>query len=133
MLARLKACSGRVELLLDGDKDPRLNHIGPQQNCVPRNVGWFAFHCVVRTSCCPSRLSLTGGMATIPDVRGKGYGSDLLEACLHHMRAKNANLLWCSARVVALDFYKHLGLQTIGPEFEIEGIGPRYLMWMAVV
>ena len=44
-----------------------------------------------------------------------------------------ANLLWCSARVVALDFYKHLGLQTVGSEFEIEGIGPHYVMWSALV
>ncbi|MCH7639768.1 MAG: GNAT family N-acetyltransferase [Bacteroidetes bacterium] len=73
------------------------------------------------------------GMATNPDVRGKGHGRDLLHACIDHMRAKDASLLWCNARVIALDFYKHLGLRTIGPEFEIEGIGPHYVMWKAVV
>ena len=72
------------------------------------------------------------GMATIPEERGKGHGRDLLDACFDHMRAKNASLLWCNARVGALDFYKHLGLQIIGPEFEIEGIGAHYIMWRVV-
>ena len=72
------------------------------------------------------------GMATIPEERGKGHGRDLLEACFEHMRAKDANLLWCNARIVALDFYRRMGLQTIGPEFEIEGIGAHFVMWGAV-
>ena len=72
------------------------------------------------------------GMATLPEVRGQGHGRDLLYACFDHVRHHNANLLWCNARIVALDFYKRLGLQIIGPEFEIEGIGPHHVMWKAV-
>ncbi|MCH7639720.1 MAG: hypothetical protein IH855_09695 [Bacteroidetes bacterium] len=71
-------------------------------------------------------------MATIPDVRGQRCVRDLLQARFDHMRDKNANFLWCNARVIALDFYEYLGLQTIGPEFEIEGIGPHYVMWKMV-
>lgn len=72
------------------------------------------------------------GMATTPDVRGAGYGRRLLEACFDHVRAHGARVLWCNARVGALPFYLALGLQTVGPEFEIEGIGPHYVMWCAV-
>ncbi len=72
------------------------------------------------------------GMATLPEVRGKGHGRDLLDACFDHIRSHNANLLWCNARVIALDFYQRMGLQTIGSEFEIEGIGLHYVMWRVV-
>ncbi len=72
------------------------------------------------------------GMATTPDVRGAGYGRRLLEGCYEHVRAQGARVLWCNARVGARAFYLALGLQTVGPEFEIEGIGPHYVMWCAV-
>ena len=70
------------------------------------------------------------GMATAPDVRGGGHGRALLLACFGHVRAHGARLLWCNARSGALDFYRALGLRTIGPEFEIEPIGPHYVMWI---
>lgn len=73
------------------------------------------------------------GMATTPDVRGMGYGRRLLESCFDHIREHNADTLWCNARIGAVDFYRRLGLQTIGPEFEIEGIGPHYVMWERVL
>ncbi|MDX1440452.1 MAG: GNAT family N-acetyltransferase [Rubricoccaceae bacterium] len=72
------------------------------------------------------------GMATTPEVRGLGYGRQLLEFCFDHMQKHNAPILWCNARIGAQEFYKRLGLQTIGPEFEIEGIGPHYVMWTVV-
>lgn len=73
------------------------------------------------------------GMATTPDVRGKGFGCDLLEACFEHIRRHDANLLWCNARVIALDFYRRMGFETVGHEFDIEGIGAHYVMWKKVV
>lgn len=72
------------------------------------------------------------GMATLPDVRGAGYGRGLLEACFDHARTHGARALWCNARVVALDFYQQMGLQTVGPEFDIPEIGPHYVMWRGV-
>ena len=69
------------------------------------------------------------GMATLPEVRGAGYGARLLDACLAHARAHGAGVLWCNARVGALGFYRRMGLETVGPEFDIDGIGPHYVMW----
>ena len=68
------------------------------------------------------------GMATVPGVRGKGYGRALLECCFAHIRAQGGTLLWCNARVAALGFYEHLGFVTQGEEFEIVPIGPHYVM-----
>lgn len=73
------------------------------------------------------------GMATTPEVRGLGYGRQLLELCFEHIRNHSSDLLWCNARIGALDFYKRLGLETIGPEFEIVGIGGHYVMWVVLV
>lgn len=72
------------------------------------------------------------GMATLPEVRGGGHGRELLEACFAHARAHGARVLWCNARVGALGFYRRMGLETIGPEFDIAGIGPHYVMWREV-
>jgi GNAT superfamily N-acetyltransferase len=68
------------------------------------------------------------GMATMPAVRGRGFGRLLLESCFDHIRARGGTLLWCNARVVALGFYRHLGFIAQGEEFEIVPIGPHYVM-----
>jgi len=68
------------------------------------------------------------GMATVPGVRGRGFGRALLESCFDHIRAHGGTLLWCNARVVALGFYEHLGFIAQGEEFEIVPIGPHYVM-----
>ncbi len=73
------------------------------------------------------------GMATTLDVRGLGYGRQLLELCFEHVQNHGSDLLWCNARIGALDFYERLGFQTIGPEFDIKGIGGHYVMWRVVV
>lgn len=72
------------------------------------------------------------GMATRTELQGRGIGRDVLGLCIDHVRASGADMLWCNARVVALGFYRRLGFQTIGDEFDIAGIGPHYVMWTEV-
>jgi GNAT superfamily N-acetyltransferase len=67
-------------------------------------------------------------MATVPAVRGRGFGRALLEACFAHVRAHGGTLLWCNARVAALGFYAHLGFVAQGAQFEIVPIGPHFVM-----
>jgi GNAT superfamily N-acetyltransferase len=69
------------------------------------------------------------GMATDEQARNQGMGRALVLACLEHARAQQASLLWCNARIVALDFYRKMGFATIGPEFEIPDVGPHFRMW----
>ena len=54
------------------------------------------------------------GMATHPIYDIKNLGGDLI---------------WCRARLVAIDFYQSIGFLKIGPIYEIEGIGPHYTMY----
>ncbi len=69
------------------------------------------------------------GMATVPELQGRSIGRRVLERCFRHVREEGAAFLWCNARSGALTFYRALGLEIVGPEFEIAGIGPHYVMW----
>ncbi len=68
------------------------------------------------------------GMAVLPNYQGKNIGTQLLETCINHAIIKKAGVIWCNARLNAVAFYKNSGFKIIGDEFEIENIGPHYLM-----
>jgi GNAT superfamily N-acetyltransferase len=69
------------------------------------------------------------GMATRPDVRGRGWGRSVLEALLDHVVAHGGGLVWCNARVPARSLYARAGLEARGDVFDIPGIGPHIHMW----
>ena len=73
------------------------------------------------------------GMATSEKARGRGYGSLILKAGLNELGKRKANLLWCNAREVALDFYRKLGFKVHGEAFEVPQVGTHYMMYKAVV
>ena len=63
-------------------------------------------------------------MATLPDVRGRGFATAVLDASVDHVAGEGGGELWCNARVPALGFYRRSGFEVEGDEFEIDGIGP---------
>lgn len=72
------------------------------------------------------------GMATSVAARGTGLGRVVLDECFEVVREHGGRVLWCNARVGAQAFYERLGLEAVGPEFDIPGIGPHYVMWREV-
>jgi GNAT superfamily N-acetyltransferase len=68
------------------------------------------------------------GMATAPEVRGAGLGTDLLAACLAHARDRGARRVWCNARTPARRLYERAGFAAVGEEFTLPRIGPHFLM-----
>ena len=68
------------------------------------------------------------GMATAPEARGMGLGRALVSACVAYAREKGARLVWCNARTPAVGFYRKLGFEIVGGEFEIPDVGPHYRM-----
>jgi GNAT superfamily N-acetyltransferase len=73
------------------------------------------------------------GMATDETARGKGLGTKILQSCIEYVRAKRAGpntVIWAHARIGALKFYQQNGFRTVGPEYDILGIGPHYLIVM---
>ena len=69
------------------------------------------------------------GMATLPEAQRRGAGRAVLALCREHVRAHRSAFVWCNARVGALAFYRREGFVSVGEVFEIEGIGPHYVMW----
>ncbi|MDP6942010.1 MAG: GNAT family N-acetyltransferase [Planctomycetota bacterium] len=67
------------------------------------------------------------GMAVDSGFRGNGLGAILLTECQRFARGRGAGI-WCNARVGALGLYRRGGFVSVGGEFEIEGIGPHFVM-----
>jgi GNAT superfamily N-acetyltransferase len=63
------------------------------------------------------------GMATAPEVRGWGVGSDLVDAVVDHVRNHSGTALWCTARLAAVGFYQRKGFTSRGERWEEPVIG----------
>jgi ribosomal protein S18 acetylase RimI-like enzyme len=119
------------DVVFPGDADPDTLHVG-----VFRGGALLAVATVCREA--PPDHGPVGasaraswrlrGMATDPAERRRGHGRALVLACLEHVRRHGAALLWCHARVPALGFYRALGFEAKGEEFELPGIGPHVFM-----
>jgi len=72
------------------------------------------------------------GMAAAPAVRGVGFGRALVEACLAFALASRKPLIWCNARTSAVEFYRKLGWEILGEEFDVPDVGPHFHMWRQV-
>ncbi len=68
------------------------------------------------------------GMATDSDFQRKGYASDLMAESFQELTRRDCDIVWCNARLVAVDFYKSVGFKISGELFDIEEIGPHYYM-----
>lgn len=68
------------------------------------------------------------GMATHPDHQHKGLSRELLRVAFPIIKQNFCNLVWCNAREAAAGFYEKVGFEKIYGPFDIEDIGPHYLM-----
>jgi len=64
----------------------------------------------------PAAVQLRG-MATAPELQGRGIGGLLLEAGCDRMGADGARVVWARARDAALDFYTRHGFRVDGDGF----------------
>ena len=69
------------------------------------------------------------GMATEEKFRKKGFGKLLLKTAEKIICDKGSNNLWCNARIKAVPFYLSCGYKIIGQLFDIQNIGPHYMMY----
>ena len=72
------------------------------------------------------------GMGSAPEYKGRGIGTAMLERAYPELTARGGTVLWCNARVVALEFYRKMGFLVLGDEFMVPDIGPHYVMWRRV-
>lgn len=68
-------------------------------------------------------------MATDPDFGGRGAGASLVQHVLEFLKLAGVQLLWCDARLIAVDFYLKQGFEVINDIYQIPIIGPHKLMF----
>jgi predicted GNAT family N-acyltransferase len=119
------------EIVFDGDDEPDTLHVGAF-----RDEDLVAIASVMRESL-PGEEDAGAwrvrGMATVPEVRGQGYGGALLERCLAHVTDHGGRVVWCNARVDAVGFYRRYGFESESGVFELPAIGPHVFMRRSVV
>lgn len=72
------------------------------------------------------------GMAVAPEARRGGHGRALLGVCVAHVASRGGTKLWCNARSTAAGFYRSLGFESSGEEFETPDGIPHFRMWLGV-
>ena len=73
------------------------------------------------------------GMATHPKFRRKSAATKLMKESFVLLKEKKCDVLWCNARLVAVEFYNSLGFKITGKIFDIPSIGPHYKMYKSVI
>jgi len=72
------------------------------------------------------------GMATASNFKRKGYATNLMIESFKELEKRDCDMVWCNARLIAVDFYKSLGFKITGEIFDIKGIGPHYYMYKEI-
>ena len=67
-------------------------------------------------------------MGVLEQYQGLHFGKQLLTYGVDFLKTKNTDRLWFNARILALNFYKNNGFNTIGNQFDIPEVGPHYTM-----
>jgi GNAT superfamily N-acetyltransferase len=113
------------QLIYPGDDHPQSFHAGAfHQNQLMGIASVAPEICPALPNADAWRLR---GMATLPAVRGQGYGAALVEACVAYIQSYGASILWCHGRTSALPFYRALGFVAHGDEFMSPDTGPHYV------
>ena len=112
--------------ILDHDDDRQTRHFGAFDGA--RLVGVATFF----PEPCPGRPGLSAwrlrGMATLPDMQGRGAGRALVAEGDRAAAAAGAAVMWCNARVTARGFYEKLGYAAVGNAFDLPASGRHFMM-----
>lgn len=113
--------------ILPHDDDPETLHLGAYED--GRLVGVATYF----PEMYPDRPGLAAwrlrGMATLPEMRGRGAGRMLLEEGMRAAIDAGAVVMWFHARTTARGFYEKLGFISVGDEFFVPMTGPHYVMF----
>ena len=69
------------------------------------------------------------GMAVLPSFQKQGIGEALVNEAEKFCTTQKADLIWFNARSTAVGFYQKMGYEIVGSEFEINEVGPHFLMF----
>ncbi|MDT0551793.1 GNAT family N-acetyltransferase [Urechidicola vernalis] len=111
---------------MEGDFDEETLHLGLFENGELGCVATFMPHESFHFKGFQYRLR---GMGTHRDHQHKGFGKAVLTSAEAILTKKGVDVLWCNARVIALNFYKKSGWSIVGEEFDVHLVGPHYVMF----
>ena len=112
---------------MSGDKDAETLHLGLFVDNELAGIGSF-----MRTSLSDFKEEpqyQLRGMATRASHQGRGFGRLLLTEAEKRLKENGVALLWCNARVIALDFYLKMDYEAHGDAFDLPEIGTHYKMY----
>lgn len=115
-----------LPVIFDGDTAADTFHLGAFQSGTL--VGIATLVRATFDVCTAEKQYQLRGMATLEKVRGQGAGKALLIEAVRQLKEKQIEVLWCNARVIAIDFYKKIGFKTVGEAFDVPQIGWHYKM-----
>ena len=70
------------------------------------------------------------GMAVDKSLQKRGVGKLLIEESFRFLKeGRKCEILWCNARIIAVEFYKKMGFSIKGNKFQIPNVGPHYMMF----
>ena len=114
----------RSEAIFKGDELPSSHHFAAFAD--GKCIGCATFHLNEWEGKPAYQLR---GMATAPEFRSGGIGSEMLRLAEETLQKTGAiRQLWCNARTPALDFYKKQGWKVVSEEFFIPTAGPHFRM-----
>lgn len=113
-----------------GDEEKNTFHIG----------AFIEEECVGIASCMKKEHALfkgenvyqLRGMAVKKDIQKTGIGKEIVLKTEEILKERNASMVWCNAREIAVGFYEKLGYKTIGEKFQIPKVGPHYVMFKSL-
>lgn len=114
---------------MDGDFDASTIHLGAFIENELACVATFMQHDSHHFSGFQYRLR---GMGTHRDFQKRGLGKAILAEIMKVLQKKEVDVLWCNARVIALNFYKNCGFSVVGDQFDVHLVGPHYVMFKNV-
>lgn len=109
-----------------GDHDELTFHLGGFMQDKLASVASFYFH-THDHFLEPYQFQLRG-MATLPEFQAQGLSKALLQTAFPLIQKNHVKLLWCNARLGAVDFYSKMGFEKDSEIFEIPDVGPHRLM-----
>ncbi len=118
--------SEAAQCIYEGDDDNTTAHFGAIQN--DTIIGIISIYKRSNTILCNDHGFQLRSMATAVNARGKGIGLKLLRESENYAEQNNCKYIWANARTVAIGFYKKAGYTTQSQEFEINCVGPHYLV-----
>ena len=111
-----------------GDLAPQTFHVGALDEN-ERVIACGTFHEEIFSEF-PGKLAYRlRGMATEPDLRGRGLGKRILMFSQRELLKRQCDILWFNAREKAFPFYLKQGFIFIGDMFDLPGIGLHKVMY----